>query len=108
MKVYVTLNDINVIDGWSTVPSGVEGEIEAEVIEGHELFSLPPKLFTVIEGKVIKNDDAEVAWRNKVVISDKEQIELLKSENEQLRHQLNSTNADLMGFMDFYFNGGSM
>lgn len=32
------------------------------------------------------------------------QAELLKAENDMLRKQLEQTNNDLVGFMDFYFS----
>ena len=69
MKIYFTLDENNRLTGWQSNPSHVEGEIELEVDDDHEVLQRP-MIYKYIDGELVK---------------DEEYLEELKEEYEQER-----------------------
>lgn len=71
MKIYFTLDENNRLTGWQSNPSYVDGEIELEVDDDHEVLQRT-MIYKYIDGELVK---------------DEEYLEELKEEYEQDRNK---------------------
>ena len=56
MKIYFTLDENGRLTGWQSNPSHVEGEIELEVDDDHEVLQRP-MIYKYIDGELIKDEE---------------------------------------------------
>lgn len=55
MKIYFTLDENGRLTGWQSNPSNVDGEIELEVDDDHEVLQRP-MIYKYVDGKLIKDE----------------------------------------------------
>ena len=55
MKIYFTLDENGRLTGWQSNPSHVEGEIELEVDDDHEVLQRP-MIYKYIDGELVKDE----------------------------------------------------
>ena len=56
MKIYFTLDENGRLTGWQSNPSHVEGEIELEVDDDHEVLQRP-MIYKYIDGELVKDEE---------------------------------------------------
>ena len=56
MKIYFTLDENNRLTGWQSNPSHVDGEIELEVDDDHEVLQRS-MIYKYIDGELVKDEE---------------------------------------------------
>ena len=93
MKIYFTLDGNGRLTGWQSNPSHVEGEIELEVDEDHEVLQRP-MIYKYIDGELVK---------------DEEHLEELKEEYEKEQNKPSELDMLALAIMELgqlIMNGG--
>lgn len=96
MKIYFTVDENNRLTGWQSNPSHVEGEIELEVDDDHEVLQRS-MIYKYIDGELIKDEEfleelKEEYEKEQNKPSEQERIEAL--ENALLELILERDNID--------------
>ena len=93
MKIYFTLDENGRLTGWQSNPSHVEGEIELEVDDDHEVLQRP-MIYKYIDGELVK---------------DEEHLEELKEEYEKEQNKPSELDMLALAIMELgqlIMNGG--